>query len=92
MSLSTRTIFLKMKDSPMGTFLANWVMFEELLVTIYQLGRSRRMILTCSEACATLSNTIIASGPTSSSPYWTQVKLAGRALSNDPFLAALDTR
>ncbi len=91
MSLSTNTIFLKMKDSPMGTFLANWVMFEELLVSIYTSGQARDDDL---DLLGSLRYAIIYhyhQWADQLQPYWTQVKVAGRALSKDPFLAALET-
>lgn len=91
MSLSTRTIFLKMKDSPMGTFLANWVMFEELLVSIYNSGQIEEDDLDLLGSLRYAIKYHYRQWADQLQPYWTQVKIAGRALSNDPFLAALDS-
>ena len=91
MSLSTRTIFLKMKDSPMGTFLANWVMFEELLFNIHATGRAEDDDLDLLGSLRYAIKYHYHQWADLLRPYWTQVKVAGRAISQDPFLAALET-
>lgn len=90
MSLSTRTIFLKMKDSPMGTFLANWVMFEELLTSIYSSGQVEDDDLDLLGSLRYAVKYHYNQWAELLRPYWTQVKVAGSVLSQDPFLAALE--
>ena len=91
MSLSTRTIFLKMKDSPMGTFLANWVMFEELLESIHASGMAGEDDLDLLGSLHFAIKFHYNQWADLLRPYWTQVKVAGSVLSQDPFLAALET-
>ena len=90
MSLSTRTIFLKMKDSPMGTFLANWVMFEELLLSIYATGRAEADDLDLLGSLRYAIHYHYQQWADLLRPYWMQVKVAGRVLSKYPFLAVLE--
>lgn len=91
MSLSTQTIFLKMKDSPMRTFLANWVMFEDLLVSIYHTGQAKADDLDLLGSLRYAIKYHYCQWADLLQPYWTQVSVAGKALNRDPFLAALET-
>lgn len=91
MSLSTKTIYLKLQDTPMRTFVGNWVMFEDLLVSIHAsgeiaeddqdlLGSLRLALKHHYQQWADILR-----------PYWQQVKVAGKALRQDPFLNLLET-
>ena len=91
MTLSTRTIYLKLQDSPMSTFLGNWVMFEELVVSIHSSGQikddDRDLLGSLRYALKHHYN----QWADVLRPYWQQVRVAGKALSEDPFLTSLDT-
>lgn len=91
MSLSTRTIYLKLQNTPMRTFLGNWVMFEDLLVSIHANGEiaedDRDLLgslrLALKHHYQQWSDML--------RPYWQQVKIAGEALRQDPFMKLLET-
>ena len=91
MTLSTKTIFLKLQDTPMGTFLANWVMFEEVVVSIYNTGKFEDddYQLLGSLRFALMDHYLRWADMLQ--PYWQRVKVAGVSLGQDPFLAILDT-
>ena len=91
MSLSTQTIFLKMQHTPMKTFIGNWVMFEELLFSVHAsgkleeddrdlLGSLRYALIHHYEEWADVLR-----------PYWSQVRVAGKRLRQDPFKDILET-
>ncbi|MBN2044611.1 MAG: hypothetical protein JW757_06300 [Anaerolineales bacterium] len=79
-----------MKDSPMGTFLANWVMFEELLVSIHASGRIEADDLDLLGSLRYAIDYHYQQWADLLRPYWMQVIIAGRSLRQDPFLSALE--
>ena len=91
MSLTTKTIYLKLQDSPMRTFLGNWVMYEDLLVSIHANGQIEdedqdllgSLRLALKHQYRQWADVL--------RPYWQQVKVAGQALRQDPFLDLLET-
>ena len=91
MSLSTQTIFLKMQNSPMSTFLGNWVMFEELVYDIYASGKieeeDRDLLGSLRFALKHHYN----QWADVLRPYWSQIRVAGRRLRQDPFIKILET-
>ena len=91
MSLSTKTIFLKLKDSPMRTFLANLVMFEELVVSIHSSGRIEDEDLDLLGSLRYALKHHYHQWAEILQPYWMEVKIAGKLLRQDPFLNILDT-
>jgi hypothetical protein len=91
MSLSTRTIFLKLQDSPMRTFLANWVMFEELVVDIHASGKIDEEDIDLLGSLRFALKHHYRQWADVLRPYWQQVKVAGKLLRQDPFLNMLDT-
>lgn len=91
MTLSTRTIYLKLQDSPMRTFLANWVMFEDLVVDIHRTGRLEEDDQHLLSSLRYAIKHHYHQWAEHLRPYWQNVKIAGRALAHDPFEAMLDT-
>ena len=91
MSLSTRTILLQLQDSPMRTFLANWVMFEELVVDIHASGKIDEEDLDLLGSLRYAIQHHYEQWADMLLPYWQQVKVAGKRLRQDPFLNMLET-
>ena len=91
MTLSTKTIYLKLQDSPMSTFLGNWVMFEELVVSVHSSGQLKDDDRDLLGSLRYALKHHYDQWMDVLRPYWQQVKVAGKALSDDPFLASLNT-
>ena len=91
MSLSTQTIFLKMKNTPMSTFLGNWVMFEELVFSIHATGKLEEEDRDLLGSLRYALKHHYEEWKDVLRPYWSQVRVAGNALRQDPFVNILET-
>ncbi len=80
-----------MQHTPMKTFIGNWVMFEELVFSVHAsgkleeedhdlLGSLRYALKHHYEEWADVLR-----------PYWSQVRVAGKRLRQDPFKDILET-
>jgi hypothetical protein len=90
MSISTNTILKKLKGSPIQTFIANWAMFEEVITNVYRTGR---MAPEDTHLLGSLRYAIrdhYNQWADVLHPYWQKVKVGGKRVESDPFLALMD--
>ncbi len=91
MSISTKTIEKKLKGSPIHTFIANWALFEDVITDVYRsgtlapednhlLGSLRFAIRDHYNQWADVLR-----------PYWQKVRVGGRRVESDPFLALVES-
>ena len=85
MGLSTKSILMRLSGSPMQTFVANWDMLEELVTAVYNTGKVEPTDKHLFKSLQYALRDHYKEWADVLRPYWQQVKVAGRMLTEDPF-------
>lgn len=90
MKAAAQSLMVKLKDNPIKTFIGNWEMLEELVVSIYRSGEAtptdRELFISLQYALRSHYK----KWADALRPYWKRLKVAGKPAQQDPFQMLID--